>query len=281
MKNQSQPGPTLAADDPRIGEWIAGRLDAAEAAAVAAAVAASADLTRLVADLRAARTASGPPGGEPGDADEAAVDGEWRKIEAERIAEERDEAREDLLAPEPSRRRWPWLAFAGALAAGVIAAIVLNSPKAVSRRMAASRSDPAAREAPPAEPSPRAPAPADPVEEISVIVAGPEGRRLLASLLGEAGVERPDGPDGDEQVRGAGIGEFGTTLEDDRLEIVADADTVGRFLAALFDQPTDSPLRLAAPRPPAPPSLRRVVLRLIVDDLPQAAAGPTPESLEE
>jgi hypothetical protein len=280
VKKQSQPGPTLAADDPRIGEWIAGRLDAAEAAAVAAAVAASADLTRLVADLRAAGPAAGTPGVEPGD-DDAAIDGEWRKIEAERIAEERDEAREDLLAPEPSRRRWPWLAFAGALAAGVIAAIVLNSPKAVSRRMAASRPDPAVREATPTEPSPQALAPADPIEEIAVIVAGPEGRRLLASLLDEAGVERPDGPDGDEQVGGAGIGEFGTTLEDDRLEIAADADTVGRFLAALADQPTDSPLRLAAPRPPAPTRPRRVVLRLIVDDLPQAAPGPTPESLEE
>ena len=281
MKKQSQPGPTLAADDPRIGEWIAGRLDAAEAAAVAAAVAASADLTRLVADLRAARSGSGTPGVEPGADDDAAIDGEWRKIEAERIAEERDEAREDLLAPEPSRRRWPWLAFAGALAAGVIAAVVLNSPTAVSRRMAASRPDPAVREATPAEPSPPALAPADPIEEIAVIVAGPEGRRLLASLLDEAGVERPDSPDGDEQVGGAGIGEFGTTLEDDRLEITADADTVGRFLAALADQPTDSPLRLVAPRPPAPTRLRRVVLRLVVDDLPDAAAGPTPESREE
>jgi hypothetical protein len=282
VKKHAHAGLTLAADDPRIGEWIAGRLDATEAAAVAAAVAASADLTRVVAELRAARNAPGASNGGPGDPDDAAIEGEWRKIEAERIAEEREEAREDLLTPEPSRRRWPWLAFAGALAAGVIAALVLNSPKAVSRRMAASRSpDPAARDATPAEPSRQAWAVPDPSEEISVIVVGPEGRRILASLLGEADAERPDGPDGDEQVRGPGVGEFGTTLEDDRLEIVADSDTLGRFLAALADQPTDSPLRLAGPRPPAQPGLGRVVLRLVVDDLPGSTAGPTPESLEE
>lgn len=282
MKKPAQAGPTLAADDPRIGEWIAGRLDATEAAAVAAAVAASADLTRVVAELRAARNASGTSHGTSGDPDDAAIEGEWRKIEAERIAEEREEAREDLLTPEPPRSRWPWLAFAGALVAGVIAALVLNSPKAVSRRMAASRpQDSAARDAAPAEPSRQALAVPDPSEEISVIVVGPDGQRILASLLSEAKVERPDGPDGDEQVGGAGIAEFGTALEDDRLEIVADSDTLGRFLAALSDQPADSPLRLAGPRPPAQLGLGRVVLHLIVDDLPQAATGPTPESLEE
>lgn len=331
MKNRASTGPTIAADDPRIRAWIDGRLDGADAAAIAAAVAASADLTRIVTELRAVRDASSrrpsmapPPEatrhaidavassapGEPGTPDDAAIDSEWRRIEAERIAQEREEAREDLLDLEPPRRRWPWLAFAVALASGVIAALVLNSPEAVSRRMVASRPDQAtqealnptvtaavARDVAPAEGDRLAGRLTDSNEGISVVVAGPEGRRLLATLLVEAGVERPDGPDGDEQVRGAGIGEAGAAIDDDRLEIAADAETVERFLATLADQPADSPVRLASralavPDVSAPgefgsgtaseaTGLRRLVIRLLVDDLPPEAAGPTPESLEE
>ena len=91
--------------------------------------------------------------GPAGEDDEAAVDSEWRKIEAERIAEEQEEAREDLRDAESPRRRWPWLAFAAALVTGLIAAALLNSPAAVSRRMAAPRSD----TAPPAQPAVMAP----------------------------------------------------------------------------------------------------------------------------
>ena len=72
----------------------------------------------------------------PTDPDDA-VDAEWRKLEAERIAEERDEAGEDALdGPAPSAR-WPWWAFAAALAAGVILSIMINSPAMLSRRPAA------------------------------------------------------------------------------------------------------------------------------------------------
>ena len=71
--------------------------------------------------------------GKAADPDQVAVDGEWRKIEAERIAEEQAEAREDLLDAEPARRRWPWLALAVALAAGLIAAALINSAAVVSR----------------------------------------------------------------------------------------------------------------------------------------------------
>jgi len=63
----------------------------------------------------------------PSDPDDA-VDAEWRKLEAERIAEERDEAREDALEAAPAAKRWPWWAFAAALAAGVILAMLINSP---------------------------------------------------------------------------------------------------------------------------------------------------------
>lgn len=72
--------------------------------------------------------------GKAADPDQVAVDSEWRKIEAERIAEEQAEAREDLLDAEPSRRRWPWLALAAALAAGLIAAALINSAAVVSRQ---------------------------------------------------------------------------------------------------------------------------------------------------
>ena len=76
------------------------------------------------------RAASGPTG----DPDEAAVAAEWRKIEAERIAEEREEAREDAEDDvAPAGMRWPWQAFAAALVAGLALAIALNWPSLVSR----------------------------------------------------------------------------------------------------------------------------------------------------
>ena len=142
--------PPLAADDPRISEWIDGRLPAGEAAEVERAVAESPALIRLVTDLRAikeaarmARAASPPPGftdrvmaavaAGANDRDpDRAVDDEWRAIEAERIAVERAEAAADLdeAAKErpdsPAGRRWPWLALAGALAAGLIVALTLD-----------------------------------------------------------------------------------------------------------------------------------------------------------
>jgi hypothetical protein len=138
--------PSLAADDPRLSEWLDGRLPAAEAAEIARAVAASPQLSRLVADLRgikkslASLPASPPPAAfvgavmaaldatAIGGADDAAVEAEWRKIERQRLEEEIAEARDDAAEPvdEPMRHRWPWLALAGALAAGVLVAVVIN-----------------------------------------------------------------------------------------------------------------------------------------------------------
>ena len=93
----------LAPDDPRLSEWLDGRLNAVEAAEIERLVAASPELTKLVADLRGMRGALGavpvtpPPAGfvrdvlaaidAAGDeaADEAEVEEEWRRIERQRL----------------------------------------------------------------------------------------------------------------------------------------------------------------------------------------------------
>jgi hypothetical protein len=155
--------PPLAADDPRLSEWLDGRLPAAEAAEIARAVAGSPELSRLAADLRgikkslASLPALPPPATFVGDvmaaldarpggrADDAAVEAEWRKIERERLEEEIAEARDDAAEPadEPMRHRWPWLALLGALAAGVLVAFVINRPLPGDREvaLAAGRAD--------------------------------------------------------------------------------------------------------------------------------------------
>lgn len=172
MTNHSEPHarPPLAADDPRISEWIDGRLTAAEAAEVERAVGESAALLRLVADLRAIKaaarlvparspsegfvdrvmTAVAGPGSFASAGDAAAdrvVEQEWQAIETERIAEERAEAEADLateagLEQSASRRAWPWLTVATALAAGLLVALVLNRPEEGSREIAKVTSDP-------------------------------------------------------------------------------------------------------------------------------------------
>lgn len=146
--------PRLAPDDPRLSEWLDGRLAAAEAAEIERLVAASPELTRLVEDLRGLRGALGavpvtpPPVGFVRDvlaavdaagaeaADEAEVEEEWRRIERDRLEGEIAEAREDAAEPaaEPMRQRWPWLALAAALAAGVLVAVAINRPGGVGDR---------------------------------------------------------------------------------------------------------------------------------------------------
>jgi hypothetical protein len=157
MNAPAEPSPPLTPDDPRLSEWIDGRLSAAEAAAVERAVSRLPELARLVADLRAikaaarATAAASPPAGfadrvmaavaadraprgDPAqDPSDRLVEAEWLAIEAERIAEERAEAAADLaeeIAPARAagRRPWPWLTIATALAAGLLATVVLNFP---------------------------------------------------------------------------------------------------------------------------------------------------------
>lgn len=146
--NEARFNSPLSADDPRLSEWLDGQLPEAEAAQIARLVTASAELTRLVADLRrqkaalAALPAAPPPAGfvqdvlasvdaelNTGD-DDAAVEAEWLRIERERLEEEIAEARAGAAEPadEPMRHRWPWMVLVGALAAGLLTAIVINRP---------------------------------------------------------------------------------------------------------------------------------------------------------
>jgi hypothetical protein len=148
--------PPLTPDDPRISEWIDGRLTAGEAADIERAVQESPTLAALVADLRAIKAAGrlgpaaaapagftervmarlGEPAADQTDPDRV-VDDEWEAIEAERIAAERAEAAADIEATgRRNRHRWPWLALAGALAAGVMATVVLNLPGDGGREVA-------------------------------------------------------------------------------------------------------------------------------------------------
>jgi hypothetical protein len=158
MNAPSEPSPPLNPDDPRLSEWIDGRLSPPEAAAVERAVNRSPELARLVADLRAvkaaarqATAASPPPGfadrvmaavaaeravhdGGGSDPSDRLVEAEWQAIEAERIAEERTEAAADLeeeIDPVRAAKRptWPWLTIATALAAGLLVTVVLNVPR--------------------------------------------------------------------------------------------------------------------------------------------------------
>ena len=146
--NEARFNSPLSADDPRVSEWLDGRLPEAEATQIARLVAASPEMARIVAGLRrqremlAALPAAPLPAGfvedvlaaldGAGDAadDDAAVEAEWRRIERERLEEEIAEARAGAAEPvdEPMRHRWPWMVLFGALAAGLLTAIVINRP---------------------------------------------------------------------------------------------------------------------------------------------------------
>ena len=121
------PNLPLSADDPRISEWLDGRLAPAAAAEVARAVRDSPELTRLVNDLRVIRVAvrgtpvATPPAGFP-DRVMASLG-------------QRAEILPDGRPPKPGA--WlAWPALAGALAAGLVVAILLSLPGRDGREVA-------------------------------------------------------------------------------------------------------------------------------------------------
>lgn len=161
--NADRPPPGLGPDDPLLSEWLDGRLDAAAAAEVQRAVRASPELTLLVEELRglkavlADQQTSAPPAGFVGrvmeavaatgaETDDPAVEEEWRRLEEQRLAEERAEACEDAAEPaRPPLPRWGWLAIAGALAAGLLVAALVNVPRDAGREVAVNGATPVAR----------------------------------------------------------------------------------------------------------------------------------------
>lgn len=134
MADSPVPSP-LDADDPRISEWIDGRLTPSEAAAIERAVAESSELTLLVDDLRtiqkAMRSTSGDtPPVDLGDRIMAALTSSNGAVPHRALASRR-------VAPAPSKgRRLPWLGLLGALAAGVLVTVVINLPNDNGREIA-------------------------------------------------------------------------------------------------------------------------------------------------
>lgn len=260
------PASLLAFDDPRISEWIDGRLVASDADLVARAVAASPELTRFVDDLRLLKAtvaeveAAQPPAGfvrtvmeavasesPVGAGDDPAVEAEWQRLEAERIAQEIEEARDDVTSAERQQHRppWTWLAMLASLAAGVLVAAGLNLlPRQGGREVAmapdgaptrdtqaiserddvlwptgseiADKGKEAAASPMAAAKRARATAAAAAVDELVVMVDGPRGRATLARLLEKSG-----------------FGDAAAALEENWLEVAAAAPAIEAFKAAL------------------------------------------------
>jgi len=126
--------PPLDAADPRISEWLDGRLPAAEAAAVERAVGESPELLALVADLKRIRAGlkSLPAASPPADFSDrvmAGVRATGRQAPAVPPAA-------GSAARSPSGQRFAWAVLATALAAGLLVAVVLNLTEPADRQVA-------------------------------------------------------------------------------------------------------------------------------------------------
>jgi hypothetical protein len=218
-----QSSPAMTPDDPRLRDWVAGRLSPAAAAEVERIVRGSPALTRAVDDLRAAMAAAGGVA-----EDDVKVAAEWRQIERERIAAERSEAREDIEAlprdaggaaavrPPRPRTHWPLAAMLAALAAGVLVAVAVNRQIDAARKRDAAALD-AERRATAAVPPVAAESAADfaatnQPPPVSAANAPPEGlgvrvrlrdgraRLLLEELLADSELRIGSGADDRDEV---------------------------------------------------------------------------------
>ena len=212
--------------DPRLSEWIDGRLSTTEAAEVEQIVRQSPELTRLANDLRAIKRAlsqskthapnasfvqgvmqaidAAVEQSESGGENQKIAD-EWQHIEEQRIAEERAEADEDASAVEESagpekmlpthwNRYWQILALSGALAAGVLVSIVIDksrSEKDLGEETAQLQNK---QSASPSPASPRSLAAAATAQNgtvhLSAAAAPPEGLRVRVRMQNKNGHER-------------------------------------------------------------------------------------------
>jgi len=122
--------------------------------------------------------------------DDGAVADEWRRLERRRIADERREAREDAgdRTRARSRRSWPWPFLALALAAGVLAALLVNTrpPPEVVLQVAGPRERADAERILSESPLNVMPLPATGGDGIALRISGPVGdvRKVLDRLAG-------------------------------------------------------------------------------------------------
>ena len=212
--------------DPRLSEWIDGRLSTTEAAEVEQIVRKSPELTRLANDLRAIKRALSQSKTHAPNASfvqgvmqaiDAAVEqsesgvqnqkiaNEWQHIEEQRIAEERAEAGEDASAVEESagrekmlpthwNRYWQILALSGALAAGVLVSIVIDKSRSEKDLREETALLQKKQSASPSPALPRSLAAAATAQNgtvhLSAAAAPPEGLRVRVRMQNKNGHER-------------------------------------------------------------------------------------------
>ena len=212
--------------DPRLSEWIDGRLSTTEAAEVEQIVRQSPELTRLANDLRAIKRALSQSKTHAPNANfvqgvmqaiDAAVEqsesgvqnqkiaNEWQHIEEQRIAEERAEAGEDASAVEESagrekmlpthwNRYWQILALSGALAAGVLVSIVIDKSRSEKDLREETALLQKKQSASPSPALPRSLAAAATAQNgtvhLSAAAAPPEGLRVRVRMQNKNGHER-------------------------------------------------------------------------------------------
>jgi len=208
--------------------------------------------------------APGGSAGEPAE-DRAEIDLEWRRIEAERLAAELAEAREDSadspeVLPGPAGHPWGrWLVpiMAGALVAGGLLALLLNLPG--QRSADAPTAGGKQTALPPGAGG--APVPTDGSQagsaglsltrsaaatpggvRVRVVLENPQGRQRLEDLLAASPVAidfDEEGADGSERLRGRGTHEA--------IDALLDALATSSPSVSLTELPAD-----ATPPPPAP-----------------------------